>query len=129
MPTSKPKQKPITLDRLGRMVKLGFENTHRRFAKADHQFARVDASFETLAGAAHREFEIIRSEMATTQDVSVLKEDLRILQRDVHEGFLQVTATLKAIHGDVKDLRTVDAELTALRIRVTRLEKKLGMAA
>jgi hypothetical protein len=42
---------------------------------------------------------------------------------------LQATATLKAIHEDVKDLRAVDAELTALRVRVTRLEKKLGLAA
>ncbi len=117
MPTRKPKQKPMTLDRLGRMVKLGFENTHRRFAK-------VDARFDTLAAAAHREFEVIRSEMATAQDVSVLKEDLGILQRDVHEGLSQVTATLKAIHEDVKDLRAVDAELTALRVRVTRLESK-----
>ena len=45
MPQQKRKEKPMTLDRLARMVKLGFDETRGNFA-------RVETRFENLAGGA-----------------------------------------------------------------------------
>ncbi len=67
MPRHKRKEKPTTLDGLARMVKLSFEETRGNFA-------RTEPCFETLAGAAHQEFQAIRRDMATSAEVTVLRE-------------------------------------------------------
>ena len=87
MPQRKRKEKPMTLDRLARMVKLGFEETRGHFV-------RTEARFEFLAGAAHQEFQAVRHDMATSAELTVLREDLAILRRDAEEGFRAMTATL-----------------------------------
>lgn len=87
----------------------------------------METRFENLAGGALQEFQAIRHDMATSAEVTVLREDLTILRRDAEEGFRAMTATLKATLEEVKELRAMDAELTELRVRVKRLEKKVGI--
>ena len=54
-------------------------------------------------------------------------EDHSILRRDTEEGFRAVTGALKTIEEELKDLKGMDAELTALRLRVARVERKVGL--
>ena len=55
-------------------------------------------------------------------------DEVVLLRKDVEEGFRSTAATLKAIHEEIKDLRGMDAEITALRMRMTRVERKVGLA-
>jgi hypothetical protein len=110
----------MTLDHLARMLQTGFQKT-------DHRFAQVDGQFDKLAAAAHLEFQAIRRDMATSAEANLLREDLRILRTDVEDGFRSLTPTLKELLAEVQELRAMDAELTELRVRVKRLEKKAGI--
>lgn len=92
-------------------------------------------TIDDLAAAVQQEFRVIHEGMATKEglealrdDVDTLRQDASILQRDMTEGFRGTTAVLKQIHEELKDLKGMDAELTALRIRLARVEKKVGLA-
>jgi hypothetical protein len=83
-----------------------------------------------LARMIQREFASIHKrfdETASKQDLAPLREDLGILRRDTEEGLRAVTGSLKAIQEELKDLKGMDAELTALRLRVARVERKVGL--
>lgn len=99
MPGRKPKNKKMTLDALARMVKLGFDDTPTK------------AEFATVS-----------------KDVAVLKEDLATLRRDTEAGFTSVAHSLKEIREELKDLKGMDAEITSLRERLVRVERKLGLS-
>ena len=85
--------------KLARMIQLEFALIHKRF-----------------------------DETASKQDLAPLREDLGILRRDTEEGHRAVTGALKAIQEELKDLKGMDAEFTALRLRVARVERKVGLA-
>lgn len=88
---------------------------------------KMDAQFDKLARATQQEFQAVRTDVKA--EVSAVREDVTILRRDLDEGFRSVALTLKEVVHEMKELRAMDAELTELRIRVKRLEKKLGIAA
>ncbi len=85
-------------------------------------------TIEGLARLLQREFRALRTEMATKTELAALKEDLTLLRKDTETGFLAVAQSLKAIHGELKDLKGMDAELTSLRLRVARVERKVGLS-
>ena len=139
MPPRKRKPKTLTLERLARMMNFGFAEVKRRLDEVDEKtnthlgevhsrIVEVDGQIEKLAGFANEEFVAIRNDMATKAEVGVLREDLRILRTDMEGGFQTLGATLKELLAEVRELRAMDAELTDLRMRVKRLEKKLGIA-
>ena len=85
---------------------------------------------DKLARMIQREFASVHKridEVASKQDVVRLREDQGILRRDTEEGFSAITSALKAIQEELKDLKGMDAELTTLRLRVARVERKVGL--
>ena len=85
---------------------------------------------DKLARMIQRELALVHKrfdETASKQDLVPLREDLGILRRDTEEGLRAVTGALKAIQEELKDLKGMDAELTALRLRVARVERKVGL--
>ena len=98
------KKKPIkkmTIEKLGQMSQREFLSIGGRFDKVDERFDKVD-------------------------------EDARLLRRDMEAGFGALAEILKSIRADLKDIKsdvaTVNEDYQELRIRVERLEKKVGLA-
>jgi len=96
-------KKPITIDELAQMVERGFAETS---SKKDTWLFREEVE----------------------QQFKVVIEDVALLRRDTEAGLSGIAATLKAIQGEIKELRAMDAEMTALRLRVERLERKVGIS-
>ncbi len=69
------------------------------------------------------------AETATRQDLKALasKEELALLRRDTEAGFGAVAQALKAMQEELKDLTGMDAELTTIRLRLARVERKIGL--
>lgn len=65
--------------------------------------------------------------LATKEELKLLREDFGILRRDTEADFGAVIHTLKSIQGEVKDLQGMDAELTTIRVRLARVERKIGL--
>ncbi len=68
------------------------------------------------------------------EEFTAIRGELAELRSEVKQGFAAVdghfdalTTVLADIRDDVKDLKRDNAELIDLRLRVVRLEKKLGL--
>jgi hypothetical protein len=85
-------------------------------------------TIKELTAASQREFQGIREDMATKASVEGLQDDINLLGKDMEAGFQGVTGVLKRIEEQLKDLKGMDAELTTLRIRLARVERKVGLA-
>lgn len=88
-------------------------------------------SYNRLARMIQRGF----AETETKQDIKTLdskitatNEDLALLRGDTEAGFREIIHTLKAIQKEIEELKGMDAELTSLRLRLARVERKVGLA-
>lgn len=93
-------------DKLARMLQREFTAIHKRF---DETNARLDVT-------------------ATRKEFELLKEDVSILRKDMGTGFMGIIQTLKAIQEELKDLKGLDVEVASLRIRLARVERKVGLS-
>jgi hypothetical protein len=84
-------------------------------------------TIEELAAASQREFQGIRGDMATKESVEGVRKDLDLLRGEMEAGFQGVTGVLSRIEEQLKDLKGMDAELTTLRVRLARVERKVGL--
>ena len=86
-------------------------------------------TLDTLALISQKEFLAIHGEIVETK--RELKEDITLLRRDTEAGFSSLAEILKEIHADVKDIKsdviTAHEDYQELRIRIDRLEKKVGI--
>ena len=126
----------MTLDRLAGIVMRGFKDSDRRLETiqrrfttqerlleaTQHQFSLLNDHLDSLARAALQEFNAMRTEMATADHLIRLRTDL-------NERLMSLDASVREIRGDLNELRSLDVELTELRLRIRRLEKKTGIAA
>ncbi|MBI2048866.1 MAG: hypothetical protein HY434_00750 [Candidatus Liptonbacteria bacterium] len=96
------KKKNNREDKLARMLQREFAAIHRRFD-------------ETVT---KKELESLREE---------LKEDVATLRRDMEVGFLGIIHTLKAIQEELKELKGLGIEVASLKVRLARVERKVGI--
>ena len=111
-------------------ARIGFDRARQYFRVKVMGRKNPNGGEYKLARMVQREFATIHKrfdETASKQDLAPLREDLGILRRDTEEGLRAVTGALKAIQEELKDLKGMDAELTALRLRVARVERKVGL--
>ncbi len=81
-----------------------------------------------LARMVQREFASLHKRFdEVSSDIGGLHEDHGILRRDAEEGFRAITGVLKIMQEELKELKGMDAELTTLRLRVARVERKVGL--
>ena len=92
-------------DKLARMIQREFAAIHKRF---DETASRGEV-------------------VSIKEGVERLREDMEIFRKDTAAAFLAVTHTLKAIQEELKDLRGLDLEVASLRVRLARVERKIGL--
>lgn len=88
---------------------------------------------ESLALMVQKEFEITRKEMATKHDLAELRKEMAT-KRDLAETKAELEEHIRDLGNDITRLeRKIDgvpliAEFDALRKRIERIEKKVGLA-
>jgi len=93
-------------------------------------------TLDKLGQMSQREFLSIHEEMGEFREevkgeFGRVHEDIQILRRDTEAGFGTLAEILKSVRADLKDIKsdvaTVNEDYRELRIRVERLEKKVGL--
>lgn len=84
-------------------------------------------TLENLAEMSQREFEAIRAEMATKQELQEFREEAAQQFDGMHDRFDALAETLKLLREDIKAL-DVRKDILELRERIERLEKKVGLS-
>ena len=71
--------------------------------------------------------EVVRT-MATKEELAATREELGLLRKDTEAGFAGIIYTLKIMQKEIEELKGMDAELTSMRLRLARVERKVGLA-
>lgn len=106
---AKNKGKPITLERLARMIKRGFDDTP---TKKDLKYL---ATKEDLAQ--------VRQAMATKQEFGLLRQEMKTGFKKVNQ---RIDKLYILIDGFVRLHEKLDLELTSLKAQVERLEGRIA---
>jgi len=93
--------KKLTTEDLARMVKHGFDEVYTRF-----------------------------DQTATKDDLKqfATKEDFRALEQKMDDGFHAVNRRIDLLHEDISDPPDIREEVKDLGERLTRVERKVGVA-
>ncbi|MBI4159731.1 hypothetical protein HY504_01060 [Candidatus Wolfebacteria bacterium] len=81
-------------------------------------------TIDRLAQMSQREFTAIHEEMG--EGFNRIDGDVRLLRRDMEEGFSAVSQSMKVIIDKLNAIQRDVIEIHDLRGRVERLEKKVG---
>ena len=95
--------KKTTLEELARMIKAGFDQTATR---------------DELKGVENR----------LTESIDKVEEDVKILRQDMEAGFYTLAQEIKKLREDFQSFISIYRnEIAELRVRIERLEKKVGL--
>ena len=81
-----------------------------------------------LARMIQREFTHVHRRLDEIVQTMATKQELELLRKDMEAGFLGIIHTLKTMQKEIEELKGMDAELTSMRLRLARVERKVGLA-